>query len=44
LIEANTKNNYEGYGEGLFGNDDSGVCESKPESKPIHYKKLGNDE
>ena len=43
LIEANTKNNYEGYGEGLFGNTDSEVCESKPASPPIHYRRLGNE-
>jgi len=44
LIEANTKIIHEGYGEGLFGDDDSDAQESKPESPPIHYRKLGNDE
>ena len=44
LIEANTKIIHKGYGEGLFGDDDSDAQESKSESPPIHYRKLGNDE
>ena len=44
LLDANAEQFYEGYGKGLFGNDDSDVCESKPASAPIHYRRLGENE